>query len=170
MAQEEENKTKRYIISVGTEFGHVGVSASTAEEAIELVTELSDFKKKVEEKLTAIKFLEAAPAAPTPKKELEGIVGYIMGGKPKFLVSLEPLRRKERVGLVLYVMDPRPVSSSEVAGIISVEWKPMNSKTASAYLTSAMRDLVYSTDKGYLLTGKGKSWIKNEVLPKIKEP
>ncbi len=168
MASKEESGARKYFISVRTEFGHVGISADSVKEAIEVMKELPHLKKKAEERFTTIKFEKAPPSMPVTKKELEGIVRYKIDGKPTFLVSLQPLNRKERVGLVLYAMDPKPVSSSEVADIISTEWKPMDLKTASAYLTGAMKELVYSTDNRYRLTGKGKSWIKNEVLPKIK--
>lgn len=167
MAPKEESVTRKYSISVRTEFGHVGVSADSVKEAIEVMKELPDLKKKAEERLKTIKFEKTPPSTPVPKKELEGIVRYKIDGKPTFLISLEPLNRKERVGLVLYSMDPNAGSSSEVADVISTEWRPMDSRTASAYLTSAMKELVYSIDNRYRLTGKGKSWVKNEVIPKI---
>lgn len=168
MTAKKESIPRKYLISVRTEFGHVGVSADSVEEAIQLMEDLPRFKRKVEEKIKTIEFAEAPPSTPVRKKELEGIVRYTMEGKPTFLVSLEPLNRKERVGLVLFALDPKSISSSEVADIISTEWKPMDLKTASAYLTGAMKELVYTIDKRYKLTGKGKSWVKNEVLPKIR--
>jgi len=114
---------------------------------------------------------EARPEITEPPTILEGVVEYGSNGTPNILVAPSELTAKKVIGLVLYSKRPTSLALREIKELVSRNWKSVSIHSASAHI-SRMRELVIREGKRgsyrYILSGLGKSWIENDLVPHLK--
>jgi len=124
------------------------------------------------------KLTEGLPPKPkpllvtTPIHELKDIVEYGADGSINLTVNPEMLTAKEVIGLILYA-SPSPIGMRDLTKAVRKNWKNVRIEYVSATLSSQMKGLIIREGKRgeytYRLSGSGKYWIANELLPKLKE-
>jgi hypothetical protein len=70
---------------------------------------------------------------------------------------------------LMYVMK-KPLRPIEIANLLTSGWKKITDNSVNVYFTDGKKNLkqfVVRTDEGYILTGAGKNWVENVVLPKL---
>lgn len=138
-----------------------------------------NFVLKIIRKFAEISFIqkprELIKEKPSEKKEeklFKDIIEYNAEGVPHILVSPKKLTAKEAIGLILYAVAPVAISMRELKDFVSLNWKSVSMPYLSANL-SQMRELVIREGrKGtykYKLSGLGKAWVENELLPKLRK-
>lgn len=144
--------------------GDLGISNEDMANILDTI--IDSTKRKLQEPFRQLP-ISVAPSKP----EFKGIIEYTSEGTPHITVASENLTAKIVIGLLLYARDPNTVSISELAELVNVNWKNVDTSYVSANL-AYMRPLVVKTgEKGsysYGLSGFGRSWIENEILPKLK--
>ncbi len=111
--------------------------------------------------------ISVAPSKP----EVTGVIEYTPDGTPHIIVPPNALTGREVIGLLLYAKSPNSMSMSELRSLVSDNWKSVQMPTISAYLSHMRAFIIKEGTRGsysYRLSGSGKSWIENELLPKLK--
>lgn len=112
------------------------------------------------------------PVSITPSKpELSGVIEYGSDGVPHITIPPDNLTAKDVIGLLLYAKSPNAISMSELTKLVINNWKNVEMPYISSNL-SQMRAFVIKEGArrsySYKLSGSGKNWIENELLPKLK--
>ncbi len=110
------------------------------------------------------------PIAPS-KPEQAGIIEYQSDGTPHISVSTDKLSAREVIGLLLYAKSPSAVSLNELTRLMADNWKNYDISSVSANLVQMKAFVIKEGERGsyaYRLSGSGKNWIENELLPKLK--
>ncbi|MEM2936776.1 MAG: NUDIX hydrolase, partial [Candidatus Bathyarchaeia archaeon] len=74
-----------------------------------------------------ISFLRPPPPTPTEKPELEGILKRRPNGTHEILFPVSKLSGREVIFLMMYDQDPKPLTTSELAELVSQCWKWVDS-------------------------------------------
>ncbi len=110
------------------------------------------------------------PIAPS-KPEQAGIIEYLSDGTPKISVPPDKLSAREVIALLLYANSPNAISMTELTRLVADNWHSIKMNNISSYL-SQMRAYVIKEGSrrsySWRLSGSGKSWVENELLPKLK--
>ncbi len=95
-----------------------------------------------------------------PKPGLEDVYRFTGDGYVELLKV--PETKVETIGLVLFAVDPNPALFSTIARSSGVADPSvfLSKQTYQKYFTR--------TKEGYLLTQEGKTWILNDVLPRLR--
>jgi hypothetical protein len=134
---------------------------------------------------TVLKFGEISISIPLPKKAepeekrevivtrpvLEGVIEYGANGVPHIIADLTKLTAKDVIGLVLYAKEPSSLSLREITDLVTKNWKTVGMRNVSANITQMRRRIIKEGKKGayrYRLSGFGKSWIENKLVPQLK--
>ena len=171
----EESKPSRYIISVKTKFGFVGVEGDSISDVINAMDTLPELMDKAYAKYKETTFPRPPPPTPIEKPELEGIIKREPDGTYQILLPIEEVSGKQIIYLIAYDQYPRPLTASELADFVSQCWKRVHSRYVSSYLTKKIyRNYFVSvqTPEGqttYKLSGIGRSFIKSKLIPEIKK-
>jgi hypothetical protein len=105
------------------------------------------------------------------KPEQSGIIEYLSDGTPHISVSTDKLSAREVIGLLLYAKSPNAISLNELTQLVSNNWKSTDVYNVSANLSQMRAYIIKEGSRGsysYRLSGSGKSWVENELLPKLK--
>jgi len=162
MVSEEKGKPVRYVVSVRTDFGSVGVEGESVDEVVKAMTHLPE-----------ISFPRPPPPTPTEKPELEGIMKRSPNGTREILIPVSRLSGKEVIFLMMYDQDPRPLTTSELAELVSQCWKRVGSSHVSVYLTGkAYKDYFVTVQlpegqTAHRLSGVGRDYVRSEIIPKM---
>jgi hypothetical protein len=112
------------------------------------------------------------PVSVTPSKpELTGVIEYGSDGMPHITVPPDRLSAKEVIGLLLYAKSPNAISMSELTQLVANNWQNVEMPYISANLTKMRAYVIKEGERGsysYKLSGSGRNWIENELLPKLK--
>lgn len=165
-------------ITINTSFGNVNIEGETFDDIKDLLSTLGLGDNVIKSVLRSIesqlKKPSEIPAIPTPapaKPELESVVEYASDGSPYIVISPEQFTAREVIGILLYAKMPTLTTMRELNDLVAKNWKSVSMSYISANL-SQMRGLIIREGKrgsySYKLSGAGKSWIENELLPKLK--
>jgi hypothetical protein len=100
----------------------------------------------------------------------QGIFEFDSKGHPHATVSLTPLNAREIIGLLLYSKDPTPLTLGEFDKIVATNWKSVGVEYLSAVTSQLKQYMIKEGEKGnftYRLSGAGKDWVRNVILPKL---
>jgi hypothetical protein len=103
------------------------------------------------------------------KPEQAGIIEYGSDGAPHITVSPEKLTAREVIGLLLYAKST--ISMSELTQLVANNWRNVEMPYISSSLTKMRAYVIKEGLRGsyfYKLSGAGRNWIENELLPKLK--
>jgi len=111
------------------------------------------------------------PITVSPSKpELAGVIEYGSDGVPHITVSPDKLTAREVVGLLLYAKSPNAISMGELTQLVVNNWKNVEMPYISSNLNQMRAYVIKEGARGsysYKLSGSGRSWIENELLPKL---
>lgn len=167
----------KFRLTIKTNFGEISVegdsptdlrntllSMGISEESINNVLEI--VKQKLETRILP------SPVSVAPSKpEQAGVIEYTSDGTPHIAVSTDDLSAKEVIGLLLYAKGPNPTSMNELTKLVRDNWKGIEITTVSANLSQMKAYVIKEGTRGsysYKLSGSGKNWVENELLPKLK--
>jgi len=173
MVSEEKGKPVRYVISVRTDFGFVGVEGESLDDVVKATANLPELMDRAYAKYGELSFPRPPPPAPTEKPELEGIMKRSPNGAHEILVPVSKLSGKEVIFLMMYDQDPRLLITSELAELVSRCWKRVDTSYVSVYLTGkAYKDHFVAVQlpegqTAYRLSGVGRDYVKSEIIPKV---
>jgi hypothetical protein len=113
------------------------------------------------------------PAIPisSSKPELAGVIEYGNDGNPHITISSDKLTAREVIGLLLYTKSPNSISMGELTDLVKNNWKNVDITQISANLSYMRAYVIKEGTRGsysYRLSGSGKDWIENELLPKLR--
>ena len=112
------------------------------------------------------------PVSIAPSKpEQAGVIEYLGDGTPHISVPTDKLSAREVIGLLLYAKSPSAISMNELAHLVADNWRGVTINYISANLTQMRAYIIKEGTRGsysWRLSGSGKSWIENELLPKLK--
>jgi len=173
MVSEEKGKPVRYVVSVRTDFGFVGVEGESVDDVVKAMTHLPELMGRAYAKCGEISFPRPPPPTPTEKPELEGIMKRSPNGTREILIPVSRLSGKEVIFLMMYDQDPRPLTTSELAELVSQCWKRVGSSHVSVYLTGkAYKDYFVTVQlpegqTAHRLSGVGRDYVRSEIIPKM---
>jgi hypothetical protein len=112
------------------------------------------------------------PVSIAPSKpEQAGVIEYLSDGTPHISVPTDNLSAREIIALLLYAKSPNAISLNELTQLVSNNWKTSDVYSVSANLSQMRAYIIKEGTRGsysYRLSGSGKSWVENELLPKLK--
>jgi len=167
----------KFRVTMRTKFGEISVEGDSSEKILELVKEALTLQTQIntltpEERVTPPIIPTALAPPSVPKKELEGIIEVTADGRPHIIVSPEELAGPEVVGLLLYWKYPEGLSAPELKELVSLNWKAVDQTRRITSIIAKLKGLVLKEDpRGkflYKLSGTGKSWIEETLLPKLR--
>jgi len=173
MVSGEKGKPVRYVVSVRTEFGFVGVEGESVDDVINAMAHLPELMGRAYAKYGELSFPRPPPPAPTEKPELEGIMKRSPNGTREILIPVSKLSGKEVIFLMMYDQDPKPLTTSELAELVSQCWKRVDSSYVSVYLTGkAYKDYFVTVQlpegqTAYRLSGVGRDYVRSEIILKM---
>lgn len=142
-----------FVFKIAMKFGKVSVKMPT---------------KKAEPPKVAEKREKISEVTP---QELRGIIEFGRDGIPNLLIDPVKLTAREVIGLILYAKAPNPIDLRELTILVTRSWRNVGNRYIAANLAQ-MRKLIIREGKKrsykYTLSGIGKSWIKNELIPKLR--
>jgi hypothetical protein len=105
------------------------------------------------------------------KPELSGVIEYGSDGVPHITIPPDNLTARDVIGLLLYAKSPNAISMGELAKLVINNWKNVDMSQISSNLSQMRAFVIKEGARGsfsYRLSGSGKNWIENELLPKLK--
>ena len=167
----------RFRVRVSTEAGELSVEADTVEELKTSMGEVGFSSRAIEHMLSG---KHVQPDESNTLTQVSGpnqitfprIFELDSNGYPHVLVSLTPLNARETIGLLLFAKDPNPTSLSELSKIVAANWKNVGVEYLSAVASQLKQFIIKEGEKGaytYRLSGAGRDWIRNVVIPKLEE-
>lgn len=171
----EGEKMGKFYVTIRTKFGEISIEGDSKKEVLNLlkeaVTLIDDIKTLIpEEKI--IPLISAPPVPPLiMKKKIEGIIEVTVNGRPHIIIPPEKLAAKDIIGLLLYWKYPEGLSMKELTDLVSLNWKAVKPPYVSANIGDMKGLILKEGPRGkyiYKLSGTGKSWVENDLLPKIR--
>jgi len=153
-----------------TNFGEISVEGDSKKEISALLEDALSLVKDIKPSIPQVTISAAIPAV--TKKELDDIIEVTADGKPQIIVPPEKLAAKDVIGLLLYWKYPDGFSVGELTNLVSLSWKSVNQPYVAANIGQMKGLLLKEGPRGkytFKLSGAGKSWVKKELLPKIRE-
>ena len=161
----------KFYVTIRTKFGEISVEGDSSKEVLELVKEAISLESDITAIIPAEILAPSVPQLPTTKKELEGIIEVTSDGRPQIIVSPKKLTAKDVIGLLLYFKRPEGLLLSELEELMSLSWKAVKQPYIAANLGQMKGLILKEGSRGafiYKLSGLGRNWIKNTLLPKLK--
>jgi hypothetical protein len=143
---------------IKTTFGEIVIPYTNLDDLGKGLADIDSVIKAVEVKVGNILPLE--PRAPKPG--LEDIYRFTYSGRVELLGA--PGKQTDTVGLVVFAHDPEPVPSAILEQETGVEGVVRNILTTGAYKKYFLR----LADGRYTLTPEGKTWVVEQVIPKLR--
>jgi hypothetical protein len=174
-----ESALGKVSLRFSTRYGEVSIEGNSVEEFKNLLAGLGVSEANTESVLnTILNSIEhqdlslRIPVSVTPSKpEVTGVIEYTDDGKPHIIVPPTSLTAREVIGLILYAKSPNPVSMSELTELVVNNWKSVEMPYISSNLNQMRAFVIKEGSRGsfsYKLSGSGRNWIENELLPKLK--
>lgn len=158
----------KFRTTLKTNFGEITIEGDSREEILSLVKDALSLMENIKNLLpTEI----ITPTVPVTKKGLGDIIEATAEGKPQIIVSPEKLTAKDIIGLLLYWKYPDGFSVGELTNLVSLSWKSVDQPYVAANIGKMKGLLLREGTRGkymFKLSGAGKSWIENDLLPKIR--
>jgi len=173
MVSEERGKPVRYVVSVRTDFGFVGVEGESVDDVVKAMAYLPELMGRAYARYGELSFSRPPPPTPTEKPELEGIMKRSPNGTREILIPVSKLSGKEVIFLMMYDQDPKLLTTSELAELVSQCWKRVDSSYVSVYLTGkAYKNYFVAVQlpegqTAYRLSGVGREYVRSEIIPKM---
>lgn len=169
----------KFRLQINTYYGEMSIEGDSLDELKNLLVQIGLSSETITTVLTsAVNQMErkdsitriSMPIAPS-KPEQAGIIEYQSDGTPHISVSTDKLSAREVIGLLLYAKSPSAVSLNELTRLMADNWKNYDISSVSANLVQMKAFVIKEGERGsyaYRLSGSGKNWIENELLPKLK--
>jgi len=167
----------KFRLTIKTSFGEISVEGDSPTDLRNTLLSIGVAEESIDGIIEAVKQKLQSPVAPTPvtitpsKPEATGVIEYGTNGKPHITIPPEKLTAREVIGLILYAKSPNPVSMGELTELVANNWKSVEMPYISSNLSQMRAFVIKEGSRGsysYRLSGSGKSWIENELLPKLK--
>lgn len=165
----------KFHVTIRTIFGEISVEGDSKKEALDLLKEaitlIDDAKTLIPEEVVVAPIPTPPVQLPTVKKEIEGIIEVTANGRPHIVVSPEKLTAKDIISLLLYWKEPDGLVIRELTDLISLNWKAVDQRYVAAVIGGMKGLILKEGPRGkyvYKLSGTGKSWTENNVLPKLR--
>lgn len=168
-------------LTVKTNYGEISVEGDSLQDFKATLLDIGFSQNNVSNILATIldatsqkfpePFAKVSVSVTPSKPELAGIVEYTSDGAPKITVAQTRLSLKTVIGLLLYAKSPNAVSMSELTDLVNDNWKTVEMTTVSGILSFMRPYVIKEGTRGsysYRLSGMGKSWVENELIPKLK--
>ena len=167
----------KFRLTVRTNFGEIAVEGDSLNELEAMLstmgipqTAISNLIETIKQKLQAPEVTSSIIVAPS-KPEAVGVIEYGSNGNPHITVPSTKLTAREVIGLILYAKSPNAVSMGELTELVAQNWQSVEMPYVSAALSHMRAYIIKEGTRGsfsYKLSGSGRSWIENELLPKLK--
>lgn len=170
----------RLSLAFKTKYGDIRIEGDTLADFKNILLEIGVSELDIESiRSTIISQIEhqetivRIPAVPisSSKPELTGIIEYGNDGAPHIIISSDNLTAREVIGLLLYTKSPNAISMGELTDLVKSNWKNVEITSISANLSFMRAYVIKEGTRGsysYRLSGSGKEWIENELLPKLR--
>ena len=167
----------RFRLAIKTDFGEISIEADSPADLRSALASIGVAEQTTNSLLESVKGKLQTPALPSPvlvappKPEATGIIEYGSDGTPHITVPPEKLSAREVIGLLLYSKSPNAVSLGELTSLVANNWKGVGTPYVSSILNQMRAFVIKEGSRGsysYKLSGSGKSWTQNELLPKLK--
>lgn len=159
----------KFHVTLKTNFGDIAIEGNSKEELLNLIKDALSLAEDVKNLLPSeIK----TPATSPMKVRLENIIEVTAEGKPQIIAPPEKLTAKDVIGLLLYWKYPEGFSIGELTNLVSLSWKSVDQRYVAANIGKMKGLLLKEGPRGkyvFKLSGAGKSYIENDLLPKIME-
>lgn len=123
-------------------------------------------------KAKPLKVVETREEIPEiPSQNLRGIIQFGRDNVPNLMVDPEKLTAREVIGLMRYAKAPSSINLGELRILVSRNWRSVPGRYITANLAQMRKLIIREGARGsyeYSLSGIGKSWIKNELIPKLR--
>jgi len=167
----------KFRLTIKTSFGEISVEGDSPSDLRTTLLSMGISEESIDNILETVKQKLQTPELPVPisvapsKPEVAGIIEYESDGTPHITVPTHKLTGTKVIGLILYAKSPNPVSMSELTSLVANNWRSVAMSTISGYLAMMRAFVIKEGSKGsysYRLSGAGKNWVENEVLPRLK--
>jgi hypothetical protein len=167
----------KFRLTIKTTFGEISVEGDSSTDLRNTLLSIGISEESINRIMETVKQKLQSPVAPTSvtvapsKPEATGIIEYGTNGTPHIIVPPERLTAREVIGLLLYAKSPNSVSMSELTELVANNWKSVEMPYISSNLSQMRAFVIKEGSRGsysYRLSGSGKSWVENELLPKLK--
>jgi hypothetical protein len=167
----------KFRLTIKTSFGEISVEGDSPTDLRNTLLSIGVPEGSIDGIIETVKQKLQSPVMPAPitvtpsKPEATGIIEYGTNGKPHITIPPEKLTAREVIGLILYAKSPNPVSMGELTELVANNWKSVEMPYISSNLNQMRAFVIKEGSRGsysYRLSGSGKSWIENELLPKLK--
>lgn len=167
----------KFRLTIKTSYGEVSVESESSDDLKETLLSIGVSQESIDAILDTIKEKLEAPVLPSPvsvapsKPEVAGVIEYTADGNPHLIVPPDKLTAREVIGLILYAKSPNAVSMSELTELVGINWKSVGMPYISSNLSQMRGFVIKEGSRGsysYKLSGSGKNWVENELLPKWK--
>jgi hypothetical protein len=164
-------------LTIKTGFGEINVEGDSVADLRNTLLSVGVSNENVDNILQIMIQRLGTPVPPIPvsvapsKPEVTGIIEYTSDGAPHITVPAGELTGTRIIGLILYAKSPNPVSMSELTDLVANNWRSVEMSTISGYLANMRAFVIKEGSRGsysYKLSGAGRNWVENELLPKLK--
>jgi len=175
--QDEVTVLGKFRLTIKTSFGEISVEGDSPTDLRNALISIGISEESINNILDTLKQKLQAPVLPSPisvapsKPEVAGVIEYGSNGKPHIIVPPDKLTAREVIGLLIYAKSPNPLSMSELTELVVNNWKSVGSPYISSNLSQMRAYVIKEGERGsysYKLSGSGKNWVENELLPKLK--
>ena len=137
------------------------------------VSEIESIRNTILSQIEHQDIIVSIPSIPisSSKPELTGVIEYGNDGSPHITISSDKLTAREVIGLLLYTKSPNSISMGELTNLVKNNWRNVDMTQISANLSFMRAYVIKEGTRGsysYRLSGSGKDWIENELLPKLR--
>lgn len=169
----------RFRLNIKTYYGEMSIEGDSLLDFKKSLTEMGLSKDTVNSVINAaVSLIERkdvtvtipVPIAPS-KPEQAGVIEYLSDGTPKISVPTDKLSAREVIGLLLFAKGPSAISMNELVRLVADNWRNVPITSISSDLSRMKAYLIKEGSRGsysWRLSGSGKSWVENELLPKLK--
>jgi len=167
----------KFRLTIKTSFGEISVEGDSPTDLKSTLMSIGIPGESIDNILETMKQKLQAPVQPSPISvapsipEVAGVIEYGSNGTPHIIVPPDKLTAREVIGLLLYAKSPNPVSMSELTKLVGINWKDVGAPYISSNLSQMRAFIIKEGGRGsysYKLSGSGKNWVENELLPKLK--
>ena len=164
-------------LTVKTNFGEISVESDSVTDLRSALLSMGISEVSIDNILQATEQRLQTPELPIPiavapsKPEVSGVIEYGSDGTPHITTPSDRLTAREVIGLLLYARSPNPISMSELTELVVNNWKNVEMPYVSSNLNMMKAFVIKEGSRGsfsYKLSGSGRNWVENELLPKLK--
>jgi hypothetical protein len=167
-------------LSITSRMGRLTLTATTLKELKSQLQELGWSSKSTTEMLRSFTTISEVlgPTKEVPKlaipssvPELTGIIEFTNDGSPH-LTYKGQLTDQQVIGLLLYAKGATSIAISDLRELVQENYKAMRVEQVGANLSKMRPYIIKQGSRGsytYRLSGAGRSWIENQILPKLRK-